>query len=231
MPVKTDREYRAMSLLLPTVDKRMYAVYLHTTPRGKRYVGITGQKEPSKRWDSGYGYRNNEHFFRAIKKYGWQNIRHEVLFDGLSEAEAAERERACIKQYQSNDPRYGYNKTSGGEAGKEMSFETKLKISASMKRLFKTRTPSMQGKKHTAEAREKMRARTHLLKGAAHPNSKQVIQRAMSGEIVKIWGSCAEAIFGFADRPVYPIKDCCSGKRKSNSLMGYTWEYAQGVAE
>jgi len=214
-----------MSLLTPATNKHTYVVYLHTTPCGKRYVGITGQKEPRKRWDSGYGYRNNEHFFRAIKKYGWQNIRHEVLLDGLSETEAVELEKTYIAQYQSDNPQYGYNKTSGGEAGKEMSFETKQKISTSMKRLFETRVPPMQGKKHTEEAKEKMRHRTHLLKGETHPNSKQVVQRTLSGEIVKTWGSCAEAIFGFTDRPVYQIKDCCAGKRKSNIVMGFTWEY------
>lgn len=62
----------------------MYVVYKHTTPSGKVYVGITGQK-PARRWQNGYGYKDNEHFYRAIRKYGWENIKHEIVCAGLSD--------------------------------------------------------------------------------------------------------------------------------------------------
>lgn len=32
-----------------------YSVYVHTTPNGKRYVGMTSQ-EPFVRWRNGLGY-------------------------------------------------------------------------------------------------------------------------------------------------------------------------------
>lgn len=51
------------------IDK-CYTVYMHISPSGKRYVGITRQR-PVARWKNGRGYINNEYFYRAIKKYGW----------------------------------------------------------------------------------------------------------------------------------------------------------------
>lgn len=56
-----------------------FIVYKHTTPSQKIYIGITSMST-SKRWGhKGYGYRNQPYFYRAILKYGWDNIKHEVL--------------------------------------------------------------------------------------------------------------------------------------------------------
>ena len=58
----------------------VFSVYMHTnTINGKKYVGITS-KEPTRRWKgNGSGYRNNEHFWNAIQKYGWDNFEHDVI--------------------------------------------------------------------------------------------------------------------------------------------------------
>ena len=77
----------------------MYTVYKHTTPSNKVCIGITS-KDPKIRW---YGrYRNNYHFSKAIDKYGWENIKHEILYSGLSKDEAEQKEIELIKQYKSN---------------------------------------------------------------------------------------------------------------------------------
>lgn len=68
----------------------MFVVYKHTTPNGKVYIGITGN-EPRKRWNNGNGYRGNKHFWNAILKYGWDNIAHEILFDGLTQDQAEKK--------------------------------------------------------------------------------------------------------------------------------------------
>jgi len=53
-----------------------YCVYIHTSPSGKMYVGITG-KEPERRWGiNGNNYMLDKCFWKAIQKYGWENIRH-----------------------------------------------------------------------------------------------------------------------------------------------------------
>lgn len=93
-----------------------YCVYKHTCPNGKVYIGITKQ-EPLKRWQyRGNGYRNNDHFYRAIKKYGWANIKHEILFNGLTKEEAEQKEVELIARYKSNEYEFGYNVANGGNA-------------------------------------------------------------------------------------------------------------------
>lgn len=90
-----------------------YIVYMHTCPNGKTYVGIT-QQEAKRRWNNGRGYIGNEYFTRAIKKYGWANIKHEILFENLTKQEAAEKEIELIAMNKSDDRRYGYNQNKGG---------------------------------------------------------------------------------------------------------------------
>ena len=86
-----------------------YCVYIHTNKiNGKRYVGITCQNV-SRRWRNGDGYRQNEHFYRAIKKYGWESFSHEIVKAGVSKAEACRLEIALIEQFKCTDENFGYN--------------------------------------------------------------------------------------------------------------------------
>lgn len=94
----------------------MYCVYRHTTPNGKVYIGIT-QQSPNDRWKGGWGYNTNLVFFRAINKYGWDNIKHEILMDGLTKEEAKAAEIRLIAEYRSTEREYGYNITKGGDLG------------------------------------------------------------------------------------------------------------------
>ena len=77
-----------------------YIVYKHTSPSGKVYIGVTSLR-PEERWGGGAGYVKNKHFNRAIKKYGWENIKHEILFDNLSKEDAFKIEIELIKEYRS----------------------------------------------------------------------------------------------------------------------------------
>lgn len=87
----------------------MYKVYKHTVPNGKVYIGVTSY-EPEIRWMGGRGYKDNCEFFNAILKYGWDNIQHEILFDGLTKKEAFDIEAKQIALYNSTDSLYGYNR-------------------------------------------------------------------------------------------------------------------------
>ena len=86
---------------------------MHTCPNGKRYIGITSL-EPKRRWLNGRGYRANIYFSNAINKYGWENIKHEILFSNLSKEKAEKLEIELIKKYKSNERVSGYNIDSGG---------------------------------------------------------------------------------------------------------------------
>lgn len=112
-------------------DDRKYCVYRHTSPSGKVYIGITCQN-PIRRWAHGHGYRRNQYFTRAIKKYTWEAFTHEILFDGLTKEEACEKEIELIGFHRSNNDEYGYNISSGGEfpsSGRKLSNEEKQKLS------------------------------------------------------------------------------------------------------
>lgn len=111
---------------------RKFMVYKHTTPSNKIYIGITCQK-PQKRWRYGYGYSNCPLFYKAIKKYGWDNINHEILYENLTKEEAILKEKELIEKYDSTNNKKGYNLTKGGEGNFGVIFteDRKQKISKS----------------------------------------------------------------------------------------------------
>jgi group I intron endonuclease len=141
-------------------QERNYCVYMHTSPNNKVYIGITGQNPPEKRWANGRGYKNS-YFYNAIQKYGWDNIKHEILYIGLTKEEAEQNEVELIKKYQSDNREFGYNIERGGNSIGKMPQETKDKISkANMGNQFSL------GYKHTEESRMKM---SEASKKALHP--------------------------------------------------------------
>lgn len=91
-----------------------YKVYKHTVPNGKVYIGITHQNVLS-RWAGGFGYQTQIYFWRAIVKYGWINIKHEILYENLSKEDAQKKEIELIKKYNSQDYKYGYNIDMGSD--------------------------------------------------------------------------------------------------------------------
>lgn len=94
---------------------KTYSVYIHTTPNKKYYVGITSLL-PKHRWcKTGKGYKRHPYFYNAIKKYGWNNIDHEIIASNLTHDEACSFEKLLITKLNSNDRLYGYNISEGGE--------------------------------------------------------------------------------------------------------------------
>lgn len=93
--------------------KRKFTVYMHVFPNGKMYIGITSTK-PEYRWNGGKGYKRQA-VYNAILKYGWDNIKHEILFENLSESDAKAKEQSLIAVYRTNEKEHGYNLTDGGD--------------------------------------------------------------------------------------------------------------------
>ena len=121
-----------------------YYVYKHTNLiNGKVYIGKCYRK-PSYRWGiDGSGYlrcsrghskADQRHFAFAIKKYGWDNFQHEILYEGLTAEEASRFEAMMIAKYESNKPTKGYNMTKGGEgcAGRIVSKKTRELLKESL---------------------------------------------------------------------------------------------------
>lgn len=89
-----------------------YFVYIHTCPNGKKYVGLT-TTTLNHRWLGGAGY-SSQYFSRAIKKYGWDSIEHEV-YEVDTKEEMSYLERYLIAYYNTTNPNNGYNIHPGGE--------------------------------------------------------------------------------------------------------------------
>ena len=93
-----------------------FVVYIHISPNGKKYIGLTSKK-PEHRWNNGRGYIKNKYFYNAILKYGWDNFQHIIIAENLSKKEACDLEKALIKGCKTTVPEYGYNISLGGESG------------------------------------------------------------------------------------------------------------------
>nr|DAI64197.1 MAG TPA: intron associated endonuclease [Caudoviricetes sp.] len=163
-----------------------YIVYKHTTPSGKVYVGITCQ-DVRKRWKNGKGYESCTAFHRAIEKYGWSRIRHEILFAGLSKEEAISKEIELISLFNSTNPEKGYNLTTGGEHY-DFSNELKKQISRRVKQTYiehpeirTTISEAQKGRKHSEETKRKMReSRNRFLE--QHPDRKRECGNSFRGK-------------------------------------------------
>lgn len=97
------------------MKNKKYYVYIHLFPNGKRYIGLTTQNVKD-RWKNGKGYNNQQIMRRAIMKYGWDNISHQV-FECQTESEMKYLEKYLIAYYQTRDKKYGYNLAEGGQNG------------------------------------------------------------------------------------------------------------------
>lgn len=135
----------------------MFTLYVHITPNNKKYFGIT-KTTVQNRWGiNGSGYSNQKLFWRAIQKYGWDNIEHIILAENLSKEWACQLERDLIWKYQSNNSKYGYNIAIGGNGpfGVTRSADTREKL----------RQANL-GHHHTEKTKEKIRKHhAHYNKG------------------------------------------------------------------
>lgn len=145
------------------VGMKTFCVYKHTNKiNNKVYIGITSRK-PEIRWGpEGKNYiEDKSHFGRAIKKYGWNNFEHTILYEGLSEEDACNKEQELILEYQSFNNKYGYNRTMGGDKLVKYTKESKEYLSKRIKESFKRPDVKEKLNKHY----ENMRGKTTFQKG------------------------------------------------------------------
>ena len=182
-----------------------YTVYKHTSPSGKVYIDITKQK-PHRRWNKGKGYINENQplFERAIFKYGWDNIKHEILLSNISKEEAKYSERYLIRWYKIHN--ISYNITDGGDS-----------VSEKAHRCGKDNP--MYGRHETNPTYGKF--------GKEHPASKYVYQYNLDGTFLKEWDCMSNAAIslGFSQREVTHIVAACRGRVKT--ALGYLWSYTK----
>lgn len=192
---------------------KRYTVYMHVFPNEKKYIGITsGNVE--QRWSNGFGY-SSQYVFYAIVKYGWDNIKHYILFYNLTKKEAEEKERELIREYDTTIHGNGYNVDNGGSNKGKHSEETKKKISESKKgRELDEATKKKLRIAMTDERKEKM------IKASVEKCSKPVI----CIETNTIYKSISEA-HRETGADMSAISNCCKKKKRYKTAGGYHWEY------
>lgn len=228
-----------------------WSVYRHTFPNGKVYIGITKQI-PEKRWANGRGYQTQIAMIRAINKYGWGNIAHEVLKEGLSKDAAKAEEVRLIAEAKSNSPQFGYNITAGGDTTAPVSEETRRKlhdinvgkvIPEEVRRKISETTKGTGaywfGKHHSDQTKMKI-SESRKGKGtgiAFAADRREKIRKKMIGnqnapqkntlciETGILYRSAREAARKTGLRSA-AISECCRGVRKTYG--GFHWKYIEG---
>lgn len=219
------------------MDNNKYCVYMHTNEiNGKKYIGQTSQTLKQRCGNNGKAYVGCPYFYRAIIKYGWNNFKHEILFENLSFDEANQKEDEMIKFYNTTDKNNGYNLKGGGANpipntetrqlirekvsgenngfyGKHHSPETLKRLSEAKKGKYKGNENPNYGKKHTQEAKEKMRTSR---------KGKHILQYDLNGNFIKEWGYMSLAIKELhLDKR--SLQRACKGILKTTG--GYIWKY------
>lgn len=205
-----------------------YYVYKHTFPNGKVYIGITSLK-PEYRWRDGKGYRRKHKgkwvqplMANAVGKYKWDDIKHEVLFSGLTKEEAEAKEIELIAFYKSNQREFGYNIESGGHVNK-VSEETKKKMSES----HLGENNCNYGKQFSEETRTKM-SESH--KGANYSDeTRKKMSKAKSKPVLCVetgivYSSVREAsnMTGISETTISRV---CNGAKGYKKAGGYHWQW------
>lgn len=217
------------------MPRNNWCVYIHENRiNGKKYIGITG-RQPEQRWKRGRGYANNQHFTRAVEKYGWEGFTHVIFQSGLTKANAEQLEIELIAKYQTQDPSKGYNLREGGHAA-SCAPESRAKMSAAArKRSVSTAAREASRRywlqhKHNPQSIEKMRTaqkgRTATKETRARQSAAAHKKAVICFETGEVYSSLLDAQRQTGiDRSV--ISRCCSNKAHSKSAGGYHWGFVE----
>lgn len=184
---------------MENIKDKIYKVYMHTTPNGKKYIGYTGQKLEN-RWGAGENYKQHKYFYNAIKKYGWNNIKHELLFETSNKEQALEKEMYYIQKFKSNEKQYGYNNSMGGDSG-------------------------FNGGKHSQESIIKIKEKSKINEFARKYLSKPVAQYDLQGNLICIYESITDASIKTGICRTTIEFGC---KNRTKNPQKYFWEYLDG---
>ena len=183
--------------------------------------------EPKRRWDSGWGYKDNLRMWNDIQNSDWnKDWEHNILGKFEDKDEALNIEEMFIWLFDSINE--GYNKSSYGSGNYERTEEHKKKISEShigkhlleeskrkiSEALSGEKNPNF-GKHHSEESKKKM---------SESKGVNGIIQYSKDGKFIAEYTSTREA-----ERQTgchqQNICKCCKGNRKS--CGSYIWKYKE----
>lgn len=220
---------------LPVIYKP-YKIYLHITPSGNIYIGQT-KDEPKIRFGSNGSNYKTQPFYRAVKKYGWSNIQHIILFDNLDSDYANQFEIGLIESFSKYCKLYNAKK--GGDGGGTHSEESKRKMSIAKKgKRVSIATEFKKGHNKgipmPMETRRKISEKhKHIFHSEASKlkisqaqeyKKKPILQYTLDDVFVKRW-SCVREIERVLGIRYDNIQHCCSHKYNRKTAYGYKWKY------
>lgn len=211
-----------------------YFVYMHISPNGKRYIGIT--QNCLKRWRNGLGYWQNKYFYSAIQKYGWDNFEHIIIADNLSLYDAEKMEVELITKYNTTEREFGYNHAEGGKVnrGYKLSDETRKKLSESHIGIPSANKGKKLSKEHNAKLQEgknryiKINGSLKPMLGKKHSeNTKIKISEANKGKHAGI----NNPMYGkhLSEEHKFKISESLSGRTLSNEHKKHLSESRKGI--
>ena len=196
-----------------------YTIYKHITPSNKVYIGITSRSVEQRWGKDGCFYKECPKFYRAIQKYGWDNIQHIVIRTGLTEEEAKIAEKSLIRHYHSREYDFGYNVSAGGDISPAKLPEVRKKLS--LKKQGQN-NPNY-GKQLSDEQKAAIGKAAKNRIGKNNARSKKVgMYHKQTTELIQIFYGTREAEreTGISHAR---ISDACLGKQKTAG--GYIWKY------
>ncbi len=201
------------------MEDKKYIVYAHISPTRKVYIGITCQVPYERRWGrNGVLYKHNQMFWNDIKKYGWSNFEHSILFSQLDYESACCKEKELIAIYRSTDPYYGYNHSSGGTGGSQFPDYVRKKISDASKKHWsdpeykKRLSEKLSGKPVSDDVRRRISESNKRTK-RLHPKTTEQIERwRISRGYVPAWNRGLKGVFHHSDDTKRKIGDKSRGK-------------------
>jgi len=160
----------------------IYTIYKSVnTKTGKVYIGFDSNWPNRVRIHKSASKNQDYKFYRAIRKYGWDNFEWSVIYQSKDKQHTLkEMESYFINEY--NSMKNGYNSTLGGDGtfGHKVSDKTKKLISESNK-VSKPQTPehiqkradALRGKKRKPLSDEIKSKISQATKGIPRPMSEQ----------------------------------------------------------
>lgn len=199
----------------------LYSVYKLTAPNGKVYIGITSRK-PEYRWNNGKGYFQNKHLYSAVLRYGWENFKHEIIASCLTKETACLLEIELISLHKSNNPKYGYNNSAGGEAPNNGHKATPEEIAR--------RVSAIKGKPMSEKGRANIsKAKKGKANGLTGMTGERCGKAGIVYQIDKESNNTVCVYYGFSEMAretgyaMTPVKEAAKGKRKQ--AYGFLWKY------
>lgn len=180
-------------------------IYKYTSPSGKSYIGQTVKENKRKAQHKRSAFNEmdaayNAPFHKAIRKYGWDSFKYEILYtiiddnEELVRDELNKREIYYIGKY--NTLEKGYNCTIGGSGHKSEN------------------SGSNKNRKLSKEHREKLK----------NSVMKKVWQFDLEGNFIAEFESCVEASNSFGPQDnASGISQCCNNRK--GHVKGYQWRW------